>query len=142
MGYICSKSKFQCLHVCKHWNLDFEEMYPNARFFLTPTNKWLSRSLFCANKNFCLNFVCVCFVCAVCVLLQFRVIKYCARQISKVVLSVLRRKKNVFYLSPRKKLDERFKTSSSFPEILAEILNFPFPGKIPAGKSRKYWRES
>ena len=20
MGYICSKSKFQCLHVCKHWN--------------------------------------------------------------------------------------------------------------------------
>ena len=52
MGYICSKSKFQCLHVCKHWNLDFGEMYPNARLFLTPTNKGLSRSLFCAKKIF------------------------------------------------------------------------------------------
>ena len=153
-------------------------MYPNARLFSTPTNKWLSRSLFCANKNFCPNFVCVCFVCAVCVLLQFRVIKYCARKISKVVLSVLRRKKTFLICLQEKNLasvldftqnNHNFtgfpgKTSISFPEILAGILNFPifpvrsrpvnpgktggnlkfpdFPGKIPAKKSRKNWRES
>ena len=103
--------------------------------------------------NFCLNFVCVCFVCAVCVVLQFWVIKYCARRISKAVLSVLRRKKTFLICLQEKNLATVFdftqnnhnftgfpgKTSISFPEILAGILNFPVspvksrrrnPGKI------------
>ena len=108
MGYICTKSKFQCLHVCKHWNLDFEEIYPKARLFWhLQTKGYLDRyfaliKIFAQmSNNFC---VCVCFVCVVCVLLQFRVIQYRARQKSKVVLSVLRRKQTILISLQEKNL--------------------------------------
>ena len=108
IGYICSKSKFQCLHVCKHWNLDFEEIYPKARLFWQLQTKGYLDRYFALIKIFAQMWnnlcVCVCFVCAVCVFLQFRVIKYCARQKPKVILSVLRRKKTILICLQEKNL--------------------------------------
>ena len=58
----------------------------------------------CEDKNFYFNFLWVCFNCGVCVLLKFRVIKHCARQISKVVLSFLGEKKTFFIFLQEKYL--------------------------------------
>ena len=99
MGCICSKSKFQCLHVCKHWNLDFEEMYPNAIIFFfwhQQTKSYLDRyfaliKIFAQMwNNLSQNRSYVKAIIFASTLLQFRVIKYCARQKPKVILSVLR----------------------------------------------------
>ena len=113
-------SMFACLQTLEFGFLGDVPLRPP---FFDTTNKGLSRSLFCANKffspdleyfvskmnlceghNFCFNFVCVCvcFVCAGCVLLHFLVIKYCARQKTKVGLSVLRRKKRFLSVSKKK----------------------------------------
>ena len=57
LGYISSKSKFQCLQTCKHWNLDFVQMYPMARnlflsqiftkFLINSTRKTFQEKCFC-----------------------------------------------------------------------------------------------
>ena len=93
-------TSFWHLHTKGYLDRYFALIKIFAQMWNNLSQKWIYVKAIIFASTLCV--LCVCFVCAVCVLLQIRVIKYCACQKSKVVFSVLRRKKNVTYLSPRK----------------------------------------